>query len=187
MQSQNAGFKAQIEALIQQINSLNSIIEGLQAQLGAVRQQKEIEQETKGQGGDNINKAVSANFDKKGTPSDPVMSYKQKNARDKAREWIFGENLTLVNNDLEPVQVSIVPVWDQNQRWFSIPKTNFEISPGATERIKFIDTPNNISYGKRDHTVFYEGSLNITIKRKDGTSETKSFKTNLGVYHPQSY
>ena len=187
LQSQNAGFKAQIEALIQQINSLNSIIEGLQAQLGAVRQQKEIEQETKGQGGDNINKAVSANFDKKGTPSDPVMSYKQKNARDKAREWIFGENLTLVNNDLEPVQVSIVPVWDQNQRWFSIPKTNFEISPGATERIKFIDTPNNISYGKRDHTVFYEGSLNITIKRKDGTSETKSFKHALKVAHPKSY
>jgi hypothetical protein len=187
LQSQNAGFKAQIEALIQQINSLNSIIEGLQAQLGAVRQQKEIEQETKGQGGDGINKVVSANFDKKGTPSDATMSYKQKNARDKAREWIFGENLTLVNNDLEPVQVSIVPVWDQNQRWFSIPKTNFQISPGATERIKFIDTPNGISYGKRDNTVFYEGSLNITITRKDGTSETKSFKTNLKVAHPKSY
>jgi DNA repair exonuclease SbcCD ATPase subunit len=187
LQSQNAGFKAQIEALIQQINSLNSIIEGLQAQLGAVRQQKEIEQETKGQGGTNINKAVSANFDKKGTPSDAVMSYKIKNARDKAREWIFGENVTLVNNDLEPVQVSIVAVWDQNQRWFSVPKSNFEISPGATERIKFIDTPNNISFGRRDNTVFYEGSLNITITRKDGTSETKSFKTNLKVAHPKSY
>ena len=187
LQSQNAGFKAQIEALIQQINSLNSIIEGLQAQLGAVRQQKEIEQETKGQGGTNINKAVSANFDKKGTPSDPVMSYKQKNARDNAREWIYGENLTLVNNDLEPVQVSITANFDQNQRWFSIPKSNFEISPGATERIKFIDTPNNISYGKRDNTVFYEGSLNITIKRKDGTSETKTFNTSLKVAHPQSY
>jgi predicted nucleic acid-binding Zn-ribbon protein len=187
LQSQNAGFKAQIEALIQQINSLNSIIEGLQAQLGAVRQQKEIEQETKGQGGTNINKAVSANFDKKGTPSDPIMSYKQKNARDNAREWIYGENLTLVNNDLEPVQVSITANFDQNQRWFSIPKSNFEISPGATERIKFIDTPNNISYGKRDNTVFYEGSLNITIKRKDGTSETKTFNTSLKVAHPQSY
>ena len=187
LQSQNAGFKAQIEALIQQINSLNSIIEGLQAQLGAVRQQKEIEQETKGQGGTNINKAVSANFDKKGTPSDPIMSYKQKNARDKAREWIYGENLTLVNNDLESVQVSITANFDQNQRWFSIPKSNFEISPGATERIKFIDTPNNISYGKRDNTVFYEGSLNITIKRKDGTSETKTFNTSLKVAHPQSY
>ena len=187
LQSQNAGFKAQIEALIQQINSLNSIIEGLQAQLGAVRQQKEIEQETKGQGGTNINKAVSANFDKKGTPSDPIMSYKQKNARDNAREWIYGENLTLVNNDLESVQVSITANFDQNQRWFSIPKSNFEISPGATERIKFIDTPNNISYGKRDNTVFYEGSLNITIKRKDGTSETKTFNTSLKVAHPQSY
>ena len=187
LQSQNAGFKAQIEALIQQINSLNSIIEGLQAQLGAVRQQKEIEQETKGQGGVNINKAVSANFDKKGTPSDPVMSYKQKNARGEEHEWIFGENLTLVNNDLEPVEVSIEAIFSQNQKWFSIPKPNFEISPGATERIKFIDTPNNISYGRRDPTVFYEGSLNITIKRKDGTSESRPFKTSLGVYHPKSY
>ena len=187
LQSQNAGFKAQIEALIQQINSLNSIIEGLQAQLGAVRQQKEIEQETKGQGGANINKVVSANFDKKGTPSDPVMSYKQKNARGKEHEWIFGENLTLINNDLEPVQVSIVAIWDQDQKWFSIPKPNFEISPGATERIKFIDTPNNISYSRRDNTVFYEGSLNITIKRKDGTSESRAFQTKLKVAHPKGY
>ena len=187
LQSQNAGFKAQIEALIQQINSLNSIIEGLQAQLGAVRQQKEIEQETKGQGGVNINKVVSANFDEKGTPSDAVMSYKMKNARDKVHQWIYGENLTLVNNDLEPVQVSITANWNQNQRWFSIPKSNFEISPNATERIKFIGTPNGVNFGKRDHTVFYDGSLTITIKRKDGTTETKSFTTNLKVAHPKSY
>jgi outer membrane murein-binding lipoprotein Lpp len=187
LQSQNTGFKAQINALIQQINSLNSIIEGLQSQLGAVRQQKEIEQETKGQGGTNINKVVSANFDEKGTPSDAILSYKIKNARDKAHQWIYGENLTLVNNDLEPVQVSIIANWSQNQRWFSIPKANFEISPGATERIKFIGTPNGVSFGKRDNTVFYDGSLTITIKRKDGTSETKSFTTNLKVAHPKSY
>jgi hypothetical protein len=115
------------------------------------------------------------------------MSYKIKNARDKKHEWVFGENLTLVNNDLEPVQVSITANWNQNQRWFSIPKSNFEISPNATERIKFIGTPNGVSFGKRDSTVFYDGSLTITIKRKDGTSETKSFKTSLGVYHPKSY
>jgi TolA-binding protein len=187
LQSQNTGFKAQINALIQQINSLNSIIEGLQAQLGAVRQQKDIEQETKGQGGTNINKAVSANFDEKGAPGDATMSYKMKNARDKAHAWRHGENLTLVNNDLEPVQVSITANWNQNQRWFSIPKSNFEISPGATERIKFIGTPNGVSFGRRDNTVFYDGSLAITVKRKDGTSETKSFKTTLGVFHPKSY
>ena len=187
LQSQNTGFKAQINALIQQINSLNSIIEGLQAQLGAVRQQKDIEQETKGQGGTNINKAVSANFDEKGAPGDATMSYKMKNARDKAHAWRHGENLTLVNNDLEPVQVSITANWNQNQRWFSIPKSNFEISPGATERIKFIGTPNGVSFGRRDNTVFYDGSLAITVKRKDGTSETQSFKTTLGVFHPKSY
>jgi hypothetical protein len=35
--------------------------------------------------------------------------------------------------------------------------------------------------------VFYDGSLTITIKRKDGTTETKSFTTNLKVAHPKSY
>ena len=110
-----------------------------------------------------------------------------KNARDKVHQWIYGENLTLVNNDLEPVQVSITANWNQNQRWFSIPKSNFEISPNATERIKFIGTPNGVNFGKRDHTVFYDGSLTITIKRKDGTTETKSFTTNLKVAHPKSY
>lgn len=187
LQSQNAGFKAQIEALIQQINSLNSIIEGLQSQLGAVRQQKDIEQATRGQGGDNINKVVSANFEKKGSPTDPTMSYKIKNARDGAKEWINGENLTLINNDLEPVKVTITPVFSENQKWFSVPKTNFEISPGATEKIKFVETPSGISYGKRDNTKFYDGTLDIKIDRKDGTSETKSFKTKLKVAHPKSY
>ncbi len=187
LQSQKTGFKAQIEALIQQINSLNSIIEGLQSQLGAVRQQKDIEQATRGQGGDNINKVVSANFEKRGSATDPTMSYKIKNARDKQKEWVNGENLTLINNDLEPVKVTITPVFTQNQRWFSVPKSNFEISPGATEKIKFIDTPSGISFGKRDNTVFYDGTLNIKIDRKDGTSETKSFTTKLKVAHPKSY
>ena len=187
LQSQNAGFKAQIEALIQQINSLNSIIEGLQSQLGAVRKQKDIEQATKGQGGNNINKVVSANFEKRGSETDPTMSYKIKNARDGQKEWVNGENLILINNDLEPVKVTITPIFSQNQRWFSVPKTNFEISPGATEKIKFIDTPNGISFGKRDNTVFYDGTLNIKIDRKDGTSETKSFTTKLKVAHPKSY
>jgi len=42
LQSQNTGFKAQIQALIKQIDSLNSIIEGLQSQLGAVQNQQAI-------------------------------------------------------------------------------------------------------------------------------------------------
>ena len=39
LQAQNSGFKAQIEALIKQIDSLNAIIKGLQSQLGAVQNQ----------------------------------------------------------------------------------------------------------------------------------------------------
>jgi len=92
LQSQKTGFKAQIEALIQQINSLNAIIEGLQAQLGAVRQQKDLETTAQGQGGTIINKIVTANFTPKGSATDPVLSYKIKNARDEVKEWVNGRN-----------------------------------------------------------------------------------------------
>jgi len=173
--------------LIQQINSLNAIIEGLQAQLGAVRQQKDLETAAQGQGGTVINKIVTANFSPKGSATDPVMSYKIKNARDDAKEWINGKNLKLINNDLEPVTIKINATWDKNQRWFSIPKSNFQISPGATEEIEFVATPQNTSYDKRDNTVFYKASLTITVERADGTSETKSFKTDLKIAHPKSY
>ncbi len=187
LQSQNAGFKAQIEALIQQINSLNSIIEGLQAQLGAVRQQKEIEQETKGQGGDTINKIVSVDFTLKGTSVDPTMSYKIKNARDGAHEWIFGQNLKIINNDLEPVTITISATFAPNQKWFSIPKSTFSITPGSKEEISFTATPANTSYGKRDNTINHIGNISIKVDRKDGTSETKQFKTNVKIAHPKSY
>ena len=187
LQAQNAGFKAQIEALIQQINSLNSIIEGLQSQLGAVRQQKEIEQETKGQGGTTVNKAVSVDFSPKGTNVDPTMSYKIKNARDEAKEWIFGKNLKIINNDLEPVTITITTTFAPKQKWFSIPKSTFSISPGSTDEITFTETPSGTTYGRRDSTVNYEGSISITVDRKDGTSETKTFKTNVKIAHPKSY
>jgi hypothetical protein len=187
LQSQKTGFKAQIEALIQQINSLNAIIEGLQAQLGAVRQQKDLEQTAQAQGGIIINKIVTVNFSPKGSATDSVMFYKIKNARDDAKEWVRGKDLKLINNDLEPVDITIAATYDKNQRWFSIPKSSFKISPGATEEIQFVATPQNTSYGKRDNTVFYNAALTITVKRADGTSETKSFKTELKIAHPKSY
>jgi hypothetical protein len=187
LQSQKTGFKAQIEALIKQIDSLNAIIEGLQAQLGAVRQQKDLEQTAQGQGGTIINKIVTANFTPKGSATDPVLSYKIKNARDEVKEWINGRNLKLINNDLEPVTIKINATWDKDQRWFSIPKPNFTISPGATEEIVFTATPENTTYDKRDNTIIYSASLTITVERADGTSETKSFKTELKIAHPKSY
>ena len=47
LQAQNEGFKAQINTLIKQIDSLNAIIEGLQAQLGTLQQQQLIEDSEK--------------------------------------------------------------------------------------------------------------------------------------------
>jgi hypothetical protein len=187
LQSQKTGFKAQIEALIQQINSLNAIIEGLQAQLGAVRQQKDLETTTQAQGGTIINKIVNVNFTPKGSPTDSTMAFKIKNARDKATQWVRGESLKLINNDLEPVDITINATYDQGQRWFSIPKSSFKMSPGATEEITFLANIPGISFDKRDNTVFYNSALTITVKRADGTSETKSFKHALKVAHPKSF
>jgi hypothetical protein len=187
LQSQKTGFKAQIEALIQQINSLNAIIEGLQAQLGAVRQQKDLESTAQSQGGTIINKIVTANFSPKGSANDPVMGYKIKRRRDEAKEWVFGRNLKLTNNDLEPVNITITATFKDNQKWFKIPKSTFNITAGSTEEITFIDTPENLNIGKKDNTSFQDGVLIITIKRADGTSETKDFKTKVKIAHPKSY
>jgi hypothetical protein len=199
LQSQKTGFKAQIEALIQQINSLNAIIEGLQSQLGAVRQQKDLEQTAQSQGGTIINKIVTANFLAKGSANDPVLAYKIKNARDRAKEWVYGKNLKLVNNDLEPVTVTLTTKfraesmstflneYKSDQAWFKAPKESFKITAGSTEEITFIETPEKLLIDKRGNTEFYDGVLNIKVTRADGTSDSKDFKTRLKVAHPKSY
>jgi predicted nucleic acid-binding Zn-ribbon protein len=199
LQSQKTGFKAQIEALIQQINSLNAIIEGLQAQLGAVRQQKDLEATAQSQGGAIINKIVTANFSPKGSANDAVMGYKIKNARDRAKEWVYGKNLKLVNNDLEPVTVTLTTKfraesittfggqYKSDQAWFKAPKESFKITAGSTEEITFIETPEKIIFSKRQNTEFFDGVLNIKVTRADGTSDSKDFKTRLKIAHPKSY
>ena len=199
LQSQKTGFKAQIEALIQQINSLNAIIEGLQAQLGAVRQQKDLEATAQSQGGAIINKIVTANFSPKGSANDPVLAYKIKNARDRAKEWVYGKNLKLTNNDLEPVTVTLTTKfraesittfggeYKSDQSWFKAPKQSFKITANSTEEITFIETPENIIFAKRQTTEFFDGVLNIKVTRADGTSDSKDFKTRLKIAHPKSY
>jgi hypothetical protein len=195
LQSQKTGFKAQIEALIQQINSLNAIIEGLQSQLGAVRQQKDLEAVAQSQGGTIINKIVTANFSPKGSATDPVVAYKLTKARRGRKEWVFGRNLKLVNNDLEAVDITITTQFpkittlrrDFTEPWFRVPKQSFKITAGSFEEITFIEDPGKVFGNPRDNTRFVEGSLNITVKRANGTSDTATFKTRLKVAHPKSY
>jgi hypothetical protein len=199
LQSQKTGFKAQIEALIKQIDSLNAIIEGLQSQLGAVRQQKDLEATAQSQGGAIINKIVTANFLSKGSANDPVMAYKIKNARDRAKEWVYGKNLKLTNNDLEPVTVTLTTKfraesittfggeYKSDQSWFKAPKQSFKITANSTEEITFIETPEKIIFAKRQNTEFFDGVLNIKVTRADGTSDSRDFKTRLKIAHPKSY
>jgi hypothetical protein len=195
LQSQKTGFKAQIEALIQQINSLNAIIEGLQSQLGAVRQQKDLEAVAQSQGGTIINRIVTANFSPKGSATDPVVAYKLTKARRGRKEWVFGRNLKLVNNDLEAVDITITTQFPKvttlrrefTEPWFRVPKSTFKITAGSFEEITFIEDPGKIFGNARDNTRFVEGSLNITVKRANGRSDSATFKTRLKVAHPKSY
>jgi hypothetical protein len=73
------------------------------------------------------------------------------------------------------------------EAWFRVPKSTYKITAGSFEEITFIEDPGKVLGQKRDETRFVEGALNITVKRADGTSDTKTFKTKLKVAHPKSY
>ena len=119
LQAQNAGFKAQIEALIKQIDSLNSIIEGLQSQLGAVQQQQAIQQSTSNSalasGGDILVKTTIVKWDGAKDRTDVPKGLAAKlNAKDyNSTKWEAGGQLIIKNNDKLPVTISITTKLDQ--------------------------------------------------------------------------
>jgi len=193
LQSQNTGFKAQIKALIKQIDSLNSIIEGLQAQLGAVQQQQAIQQSTANvalaAGADVVNKVVAVKISpEKASPNDADINGKIKNARDRAFAWISGNTIDITNNDTKDVQIEITVTYPPKQKWFSIQKSSFIVKAGANDKVGLTMTPGGCDYGKRDSSVEYFGTLKIKVKRtSDNTEESKEYKTRVGIMHPKSY
>jgi hypothetical protein len=142
LQAQNTGFKAQINALIKQIDSLNAIIEGLQSQLGAVQQQQAIQQSTAANaaasGADVFVNAVAAKFDgeKKLTTQSNGL-YAQVNANNYEGRWVLNGTLKLTNNDKLPVKVSMVFKSANGWNWLSIPKNNYDLAGGASDEIQF--------------------------------------------------
>jgi len=191
LQSQNTGFKAQIEALIKLVDSLNAIIEGLQSQLGAVQNQQAIQQSASNLaaaiGGDVINDVVIVKF----TPSpveDGDIKLKFKNARDNAHAWVAGETMEFTNNDNSDVTVTLKHNFPTGRDWFSIPKTSFTIPAGGTDKITLKWIPSGMgSWSKRGSTKEYTGTFDINVKRSDGTEKGKQYKTNLRIAHPKSY
>jgi hypothetical protein len=192
LQSQNTGFKAQIEALIKLVDSLNAIIEGLQSQLGAVQNQQAIQQSATNLaaavGGDVINDVVIVKFTSSAPGNEPKIKLKYKNARDEVYEWLAGETLDFTNNDTDDVVLNIVHNTSDGRNWFAIPTSNITIPAGGSKKVVLNFVPSGMGkWGKRDNTVEHAGNLNISVRRVDGSTKTKEYPTILRIAHPKSY
>jgi hypothetical protein len=204
LQAQNSGFKAQIEALIKQIDSLNSIIEGLQAQLGAVQQQQAIEQGTQSQAlsarGEVINDVVVLSFDRTLSTTTDYRIYakilENRYGKEPDAKWINGESIKFVNNDKSSVKVDISVSYPENGRlrWFELSNTNFNVPPNGDVKVSLQLRPKTAN-GYQSKPIFlgygsstnYTGELRATVTRSDGTTDTKSFKTLMIKSHPKAY
>ena len=200
LQSQNAGYKVQIEALIKQIDSLNSIIEGLQAQLGAVQQQQAITTGTQAQalagGADVINEVVILKINGPEIDKAFKIASKQK-ASSTDVKWTSGGTLDFTNNDKSPVTITlshpIPPGFSID--WMTFPKgKSFTIAAGASESIQLgIDHNSGTGKDSKKKLFGYSGStdykseLTVTVTKADGKAASKKYPTKNTKNHPDSY
>jgi regulator of replication initiation timing len=201
LQAQNTGFKAQIEALIKQIDSLNSIIEGLQSQLGAVQQQQAIQQSTSNlaaaAGGDALVKSIVVKWEGAKNRADITKGLAGKiNAKDYGQtKWEANGQLSLTNNDAQPVKISIEHKAVNGWAWLIIPKNNFEIPANGNETISFTINAKAIPGSAESESKFigwgptteYKGTIKVTATKGDGTSESKEYPSNIVKANPGSY
>lgn len=200
LQSQNAGYKVQIEALIKQIDSLNSIIEGLQAQLGAVQQQQAITTGTQAQalagGADVINEVVILKINGPEIDKAFKIASKQK-ASSTDVKWTSGGTLDFTNNDKSPVTITLShptpPGFSID--WMTFPKgKSFTIAAGASESIQLgIDHNSGTGKDSKKKLFGYSGStdykseLTVTVTKADGKAASKKYPTKNTKNHPDSY
>jgi chromosome segregation ATPase len=193
LQAQNTGFKAQIEALIKQIDSLNSIIEGLQSQLGAVQQQQAIQQSTtnlaSATGADVINEVAIAKFTpnttEKGQNALKIVG-RIKNSNSENR-WESGETLEFTNNDSKPINVTIKITNPSGQNWLSADRLTLTVPDGKSENVKFKLWPGGCSYGNKDNSKSYDGTISISVKRADNSEKSITYRTRINIMHKSSY
>jgi prefoldin subunit 5 len=200
LQAQNTGFKAQINALIKQIDSLNAIIEGLQSQLGAVQQQQAIQQSTVANaaavGADAFVNAVIAKFEGETQSLDNTTGlFAYINAKTYASKWMRNGVLKLTNNDKLPVKISMVHSPPNGWNWLVIPKNNFELAGGASDEIVFSINSKVVPESAESEskligwgsTTAYRGTLKLTITKADGTTQSKDYPAGFAKTAPGSY
>lgn len=204
LQSQNTGFKAQIEALIKQIDSLNSIIEGLQSQLGAVQQQQAIQQSSTNtaltSGADVINKSVILKIDGPTEDKDVKLRANGRSGTNEVK-WVSGGSLKFTNNDKAPVTIKITHTKPsgigRNPDWLVIPQTTFSIPAAGTYDLDLkidhkagngIDSkPGGFPLYGNSHSANYDSSMKVSVTKADGSTESKDYKTRFGKMHPKSF
>jgi prefoldin subunit 5 len=197
LQAQNVGYKAQVEALIKQIDSLNSIIEGLQAQLGAVQQQQTIQNATQNialaAGGDVLNDVVvlkfTANSTEKGDNALKIQGAINNKSNDS--RWELGETLEITNNDTQPVTITLSISNPAGQNWLTYGASGgnktVTVAAGQSTSIQFGLNVGGCSYGKRDHSTNYIGTINISAKRYNAVEKSIKYRTNINIQHPKNY
>ena len=201
LQAQNSGFKAQIEALIKQIDSLNAIIKGLQSQLGAVQNQSAITQGTQAQamaaGADVVNEVVIVKVKDKTEESKPVIWGKIRASG--GNKFVNGDYVDFTNNDKKPVTINIsfTPV-TPNMSIFSVDQNSFSLGPGEQKQVKLIinEAPAGgkggvnskkkwIGWsGTADHKG---GSMKVSVVRDGGSTKDKTYEAGFTKTHPDSF
>jgi len=201
LQAQNKGFFAQITALIKQIDSLNSIIEGLQAQLGASQQQQAIVQGTRAtalaSGADMVLDVALIKLEPASAKSEPPI--KANISSELNGKWINGQMIKFTNNDKEPIKVEISITYPQSVKFFSIPETSFSVSAGGSKDITLnIDKEGARGVDSRWVSTFWGlkesdskdytgGSMKITVTNSQGKSEMKSYGIKLSKKNKEDY
>lgn len=200
LQAQNSGFKAQIEALIKQIDSLNAIIKGLQSQLGAVQNQSAISQGTQAQamaaGADVVNEVVIVKVKEKTEEAKPAVWGKIRASG--GNKFINGDYIDFTNNDKKPVTINISFTPVQNMVVFSAEQNSFSLAPNEQKQVKLIinEGPAGGRGGVDSHKKFFGwsgtadhkgGSMKVSVVRDGGSTKDKTYETGFSKTHPDSF
>ena len=200
LQAQNSGFKAQIEALIKQIDSLNAIIKGLQSQLGAVQNQSAITQGTQAQamaaGADVVNEVVIVKLKDKTEEAKPAVWGRIRAAGGK--KFVNGDYIDFTNNDKKAVTINISFTPVSNMAIFSAEQNSFSLGAGEQKQIKLIINEGpaggkgGVDSKKKwigwSHTTDHKGgSMKISVVRDGGSAKDKTYETGFTKTHPDSF
>jgi hypothetical protein len=123
------------------------------------------------------------------------------NAKDYGQtKWEAGGQLSLTNNDAQPIKISFEAKLANGWNWLVIPKNNFEIPASGNETIDFRINANAVPQGAESErkrvlgigvgwgsTTEYKGTIKVIATKSDGTTESKEYPCNIVKANPGSY